>query len=159
MRAPGTSTRILSACLLLLAAISSAAGGGIAIENRLFLGEWSPFGSRWESESPVCVWGGDGASFRVTAVGSVAGGAFVLDAGPGARLGYRVHWYPDGRDGPREEMTAGVPSRQAVTANETARCRLRGPRSLVRVSIDARELRNSPPGAYDGELVLTLSPL
>ena len=151
---------------LLLAALAAsgiASAAGVSIEKRLSFGHWSPFGSRWESESPVCVWSEHGEhgerGFRVTASGSLAGGRFALSAGPRAWLDYRVFWYPEGGERPHEEMTAGQPSRLTVTADPLPRCGRHGARALVRVSIDDADLDRAPPGAYQGALVLTLSPL
>ena len=147
---------------LLLAALASStvSAAGVTIEKRLSFADWSPFGSRWESESPVCVWSEHGErGFRVTASGSLVGGRFALSAGPHARLDYRVFWYPEGGERPHEEMTAGQPSRLTVAADPLPRCGRHGARALVRVSIDDADLDRAPPGVYRGELVLTLSPL
>lgn len=158
-----TRNRALFCAVLLVASIAPTAptlAAGIMIEKRLALGEWSPFGSFWESESPVCVWSESGEdAFRVTASGSVAGGRFTLGAGPGSTVGYRVFWYPRGRDGGFEELMAGTPSRLTAAADPLARCARDGARAVIRISIAGSDLEKAPPGVYRGELVLTLSPL
>ena len=161
-RATIARARTLASVLTLSAMLcSSASAGGIAILDDLFAGVWSPFGTRWQAEAPVCLWDESGqGSYHVTASGGSAGDAFRLDAGSGDGVRYRVFWQR--RDVPgrghREELFPGVLSSRPVQGSLAPLCGGEA-NARVRVEIDRRDIDRASPGIYADTLTLTLSSL
>ena len=144
-------------CALVLSALAvRGVAGGLTIADDLFVGVWSPFGSRWEAESGICVTG-DGA-FRVTATSVERGDRFALGNGAGDEVPYVLFFRHRDRPGRGASLSPGIPSKKAVSGHPTADC-AGGANARVRVRIDRRAIDDAPPGIYADTLLLTLSPL
>ena len=141
---------------LLLAISAQGAAGGLTIIDELFVGIWSPFGSRWEASSSVCI-SGDGP-FRVIATSAEREERFALDNGAGDEVPYQTFWRHRDRPGRGQALQPGIPSRKASSGHPAADCG-GGANARVTVRVDRRAIDNAPPGVYDDTLLLTLSPL
>lgn len=145
----------------LAASLCLAVGGGVlaagvSVGDELFIGVWSPFGSRWEAEADVCIWG-DGA-FRVIAASVERGDTFALSNGAGDRVAYRVFWRRRDAPGRGQELEATVPSQHSVAGDPRFECGGQA-NSRIRVRVDSGEIDRAPPGIYGDTLMLMLSPL
>ena len=149
---------VLAAGCLLVGARSLA--GGIEVGDDLFLGTWSPFGSRWEAVAPVCVWSDEQerGPFRITATGLASASAFTMRDGAGYPLPYDVSWQRTGGGGRVQTLTPGVPLRFAVPGEKSVGCTA-GPTGNVRVRVSRGDIERAPPGIYRDTLLLTISPL
>lgn len=146
-------------CIWLALPAPGVIAAGISIEDDLFIGVWSPFSSRWETEAPVCVWGDvAGEMFRVTATGLASDVNFVLSNRIGDGIDYRVFWYANRRSSRREELSSGVPSRNAIIGEQLRDC-AQGANARIRVRIRRRDIDRAVPGIYDDTLLVVLSPL
>ena len=144
-------------CALALSALAvQGLAGGLTIVDDLFVGVWSPFGSRWEAESSVCVTG-DG-SFRVVATSVERGDRFALGNGAGDEVPYALFFRHRDRPGRGASLSPGVPSKKAVSGHPVTGC-AGGANARVRVRVDRRAIDDAPPGIYADTLLLTLSPL
>ena len=123
----------------------------------LDFGSWSGFGDL-EGVVDHCVLGPRGGRFAVEATGVGAGGAFVVENGPGS-LPYQVD-YDDG--GGWSQMDPGVPlTGQTGAPNQIQfqRClEGRRPPERVRVRILAQDLGAAVAGSYGGSLTLLVTP-
>ena len=146
----------VAAVLIGIALAGSVTAGGISILDDLDVGVWSPFGTRWEAESAVCVTG-DGA-FRVTAASLDRPDRFVLDNGVGDEVPYQVFWRNRDAPGRGEGLSPGSPSRKAVSGDARTGCG-GGANARIRIRVDRRAIDRAPPGIYGDTLLLTLSPL
>lgn len=149
----------LTFALLALILWNPVQAGGIAIKDDLFVGVWSPFGSRWEAEAPVCIWGdAAGESYRVIATGLSSDTDFELSSDSDERITYRVLWFPRAGRNRRDRLAPGVPSRSSIVADSSPEC-TGGANSSIRVTIPRRQINRAPPGIYDDTLLVILSPL
>ena len=149
--------------LIVLLTIASLAGGvwanGASIKDDLFVGVWSPFRSKWETDVPVCVWSEDGNNlYQVSAGGTVTSTDFRLSNDVNDTIEYRVFWHTGRGFNRRERLQPNILSRKNYRFSDTAQC-IDGPSARIRVRLNRRAVNAAPPGIYNDQLVLTISPL
>ncbi len=143
--------------------IALVAGGawanGAIIKDELFIGVWSPFRARWETKVPVCVWNEDGKTlYQVSATGSNGNTDFRLSNDVNNTIQYRVFWHTGRAFNRRERLQPNILSRSSYPFSTSAQC-VDGPSALIRVRLNRRAVDTAPPGIYNDQLVLTISPL
>jgi len=132
---------------------------GIILRNDLFVGVWSPFGTRWEAKTPVCIWSEQpGESFRITASGQYPGTGFRLLSDSEDSVGYGVRWFPNtvGRNGTR--LRSGLSSSSSIVADSNVECG-GGANSSIRIRVFRKQIERAAPGIYGDTLLVVLSPL
>jgi len=154
-RPRAVAARRFGLVLLGFGVCGSVLAGGISIVDDLFIGVWSPFGTRWEAEAGVCIQGDE--SFRVYA-SSIGGNAFALRDGGLSEVPYQVFWHPDDEPGDGERLEPDAPSRSAIVGASVVDCG-GGSNARIRVRIGRLAIERAAPGIYGDTLLLTLSPL
>lgn len=141
--------------LLTMSALAAAQSSQILI-NQLedySLGTWSGSGNM-ALTLQHCV-GPTTGTFRVTAQGSGAGGAFILSNGL-STLPFRVEYR--GRDGGFQQLATGVPL-TGLQGDALTQCvNLRQQRERLRITVLAADLTVATAGTYNGSLTLTVAP-
>jgi len=133
--------------------------GGIILKNDLFVGVWSPFGTRWEAKTPVCIWSEKpGESFRITASGQYPGTGFRLLSDSEDTVGYGVLWYPNTANSNGTRLRSGLSSSSSIVADSNVECG-GGANSSIYIRVFRRQIESAAPGVYGDTLLVVLSPV
>ena len=147
---------------ILISVQSVLSAGQIELEKDIFLGVWSPFASKWETKTPLCVWTQDTeTSFRITASGSNSSSVFVLNSGDGAageEVRYEVSWRASPGRGRREKLSAGLSSKGTYPYSNDVQCG-GGFNGEITVRLVKKDIDRASPGIYNDALLLMLSPI
>lgn len=154
----------LAAVWLILTTLSpvypiSDSYAGTLMTDDFDLGVWSPFMKRVQKSVPVCIWSewDQNSPFTLT-VSSASGPRLQITNSINDAIPYRVHWLSGRGFNRRERLSSGVPSSRSYVSADTAAC-ANGPTGMLRLTINARHLRDAPPGIYADTLQLMITPL
>jgi|GEM_PF-1934919 len=146
----------VGSALLCLSFMSRGFGAEIMIRDDLDVGVWSPFGTRWEAESTVCI-SGVGV-YGVTASSLDRGDRFVLGDDAGNEVAYNVFWRQQNIPGTGIPLLPGIASGTATIGDIRPDCGGEA-NAGVRIRVDDVGIDQAPAGLYSDSLVLTLVPL
>lgn len=131
---------------------------GIAFDDDLYLGAWSPFATFYEVTTPVCVWTDEqSVTYRIVASDFQIAAGFDLENGIGDSLPFTISWQDDFNPLAWHELQTGIPSSDEYLFDSNPQCG-GSTNTQMRVEVQKADFDNAATGIYTGTIIITVLP-